>query len=158
MRRVKKWRYYCDHCKKSGASGGHMKAHEQSCCRNPQRVCRMCAHAHIDQQPLADLVAALGGGDGAGVDSLRKAASGCPACMLAAILEADLDEPYEPDTGAGFSVEFDFKAERERFGRPAPSAARLDGRSAPRPPRLDRAAAPRLPALGEPALPLDAVC
>ena len=37
MKAIKKWRYYCDHCKKSGASSFHMAAHERSCTLNPLR-------------------------------------------------------------------------------------------------------------------------
>jgi hypothetical protein len=35
-------RYYCEYCKKSSCSGGHMQKHELHCTANPRRVCRMC--------------------------------------------------------------------------------------------------------------------
>lgn len=42
MKAVQRWRYYCDHCKKSGGSKGHMLSHEQGCTLNPNRICKMC--------------------------------------------------------------------------------------------------------------------
>lgn len=42
MRAVKRWRYYCDHCKKSGMSRFHMGNHEKSCTMNPARECKLC--------------------------------------------------------------------------------------------------------------------
>ena len=42
MKRVKRWRYDCDHCKKTGGSGGHMKNHEKICTANPDRECGFC--------------------------------------------------------------------------------------------------------------------
>lgn len=112
MKRVLRWRYYCDFCPKSGASGGHMKAHERSCCRNPERVCGMCEKAHLDQQPIAELIEALKSED---VKGLRETASGCPACMLAAIIQSGIQQPWNGEDDPGFRVEFDFKAESESF-------------------------------------------
>lgn len=124
MRKKKVWRYYCDHCNKGGCSGGCMKRHEASCCRNPSRVCGMCAAAGIgpEQKPTPALVEALGGGDKAGVERLREAAQGCPACMLSAIIASDLQEPADLETGGGFHVEFDFKKERDEFWKEVNSA------------------------------------
>ena len=42
MTKRKVWRYKCDHCRKSGCSGGAMKAHECRCFKNPERLCSMC--------------------------------------------------------------------------------------------------------------------
>ena len=44
MRKVQRWRYYCDYCPKAGQSGFHMATHEKHCTLNPQRECRMCGH------------------------------------------------------------------------------------------------------------------
>jgi len=44
MRKVQRWRYYCDHCTKAGQSGYHMANHEKHCTLNPLRECRMCLH------------------------------------------------------------------------------------------------------------------
>lgn len=42
MKRVKKWVYYCEFCKKSGRSASHMAQHEKHCTANPDRECGMC--------------------------------------------------------------------------------------------------------------------
>jgi hypothetical protein len=57
MKRVQRWRYYCDFCKKSGNSGGHMKSHEASCTLNPARVCKLCLKNSDGAQ--ADMAAML---------------------------------------------------------------------------------------------------
>lgn len=59
MKRVQRWRYYCDFCKKAGNSGGHMKKHEASCTLNPARVCRMCVHIGDGQADMAEMLALL---------------------------------------------------------------------------------------------------
>jgi len=115
MKRKPAYRYYCDFCKKSGGSGGHMKRHEQGCTKNPARVCRMCGHAGLKQKPLEWLVVALGNGDAEGVGRLRDASEGCPACMLAAICQSKLQRPYSIGEDNGFHVEFDFRKEKESF-------------------------------------------
>lgn len=75
MRKVKKWRYYCDFCKKSGCSGHHIVKHETHCCRNPNRVCRMCVAAgDVEQQPSDVLLAALNEG---GLEKLKEVALHC---------------------------------------------------------------------------------
>ncbi len=125
MTRKKRWRYYCDHCNKSGASGGHMKTHEARCCRNPERVCGFHSDERIEEpQPaLADLTAALEGGKSwaEGLKALREAAHGCPACMLAGILQSEvLQEAKEmahgdPESFPWPELDFDFKKEVESF-------------------------------------------
>lgn len=60
MRAVKRWRYYCDFCKKAGQSGFHMKNHEAACTLNPARVCRMCVKlAEGSQADMAAMLALL---------------------------------------------------------------------------------------------------
>ena len=119
MKKVKRWRYYCDHCRKSGASGGWMTRHEAHCLRNPARVCGFCSFVcadgnraiESDQKPIEVLIAALDDGDKEGVSALREVALGCPACMLAAIVQSGLQKSGED----GINVEFDFKAEKAAF-------------------------------------------
>lgn len=116
MIRKPSYRYYCEHCGKSSGSGGHMSRHEKSCTANPDRECRMCNST----RPIGSLIEVLGDGDEAGVMSLRYEAGGCPACMLAAIRQSGLQRPYEVDgsgkmTDEGFSVEFNFKEEKDRW-------------------------------------------
>lgn len=115
MRKKQVWRYYCDFCGKGGQSGGHMKRHERSCCRNPERKCGMCAAAMNDQEPLPKLIEALGKGDVDGLARLRELATGCPACMLAAIIQSKLQRPLNHDGEGGFHVDFDFKKEKDAF-------------------------------------------
>lgn len=97
MRRVMKWRYYCDFCGKGGASGGAMALHEKHCTMNPERECRMCdaaerAYGEEGQHPIPDLIAVLGDGERAGMAALGELANGCPACILAAIRQSGLRE------------------------------------------------------------------
>lgn len=117
MKRKQVWRYYCDFCGKGGCSGGHMKRHEGSCCRNPNRVCRMCIYAKIgdEQKPMPELIEALGNGSAQGVERLRSAAQGCPVCMLAAIIQSKLQRPYDTEGDPGFHIEFDFKKEKDAY-------------------------------------------
>lgn len=117
MRKVKKWRYYCDHCGKGGCSGGHIAKHERGCCANPARVCGVCKAAELAQQPMDALIAAFRDG---GIDKLRETARKCHACMLAAIIQdrkqrgvdmTDVDDAGNPPE----YVEFDYKKEHEAF-------------------------------------------
>ena len=127
MKRVKKWRYYCEFCKKSGASGGHMARHEKSCTLNPDRVCRMCKAPldgwREDQPEMVDMIKALDiavidkhevedsevytiKNEKEAVEALRDVANNCPACMLAALRQHGY--PFLFDS-------FSFKDEKERF-------------------------------------------
>lgn len=126
MRRKRAWRYYCDHCNRGGASGGHMKVHEKRCCRNPERVCGMCREAEIGQKPIKDLIEALGDGLDDGVIKLRTLAVGCPACMLSAIIQSRLQEPAD-ETGPGFHVPFDFNKAKDEFWSDVNAARMKEG-------------------------------
>jgi hypothetical protein len=93
MTRKKVWRFYCEFCKKSGCSGGHIKDHEESCTNNPNRVCGF--HGHPDwadgpQRPIAELIVAARSGEtwADGMKALRDAADNCPACILAALKQS----------------------------------------------------------------------
>lgn len=96
-------RYYCDFCKKSGGSAGHIKRHEKHCTNNINRECGVCKNA-LDkgQSDLTKLIKILPDAkeylvedysqpDRLKVDInkailiLRKESGGCPACMLAAL-------------------------------------------------------------------------
>lgn len=109
MNRKKVWRYYCDHCGKGGCSAASMSKHEKSCCKNPDRVCRMCESAGIGGSSMTELIAALGDGDS--LDELRRVSDGCPACMLAAIIQSGKQDKNDPETW----IDFDFAKERGRF-------------------------------------------
>ena len=111
MKAVKRWRYYCDHCKKVGGHRHVIERHESSCVRNPNRICRMCQMMDVTQQPTEALRVALRNG---GVASVREVAQGCPACILAAIVgsrnaliaQGNWDHPEDWST-------FDFKKEMD---------------------------------------------
>jgi hypothetical protein len=60
MRAVKRWRYYCDHCKKVSGLRTAMEKHENGCTLNPARECGICTFLEGGSAtPLADLIALL---------------------------------------------------------------------------------------------------
>lgn len=121
MKRKKVWRYYCEFCGKGSCSGGHMNIHEKHCTRNPNRKCRMCDFGRLKQQPIQDLIKALGSGDNEGFEKLSNLADGCPACILSAINQSGLQRgaSFDADghcTNEGFYIkDFDFKKSKEEF-------------------------------------------
>lgn len=121
MRKVQRWRYYCEYCKKSGGSAYHMEMHEKGCTNNPHRVCGMCRNAGLKQAGIKHLIGALGIGDKEGMDKLRELSKGCPACMLAALRQSGVMEPpdYDPECpGDHIVVEwpnFDFREAKKEF-------------------------------------------
>ena len=118
MRKKQVWRYYCDYCKKSGCSAYHIKKHEVSCTNNPERVCGFCEFDNMVQQPIGDLIKALGCGDEGGVKNLRDLSDGCPACMLAAIRQSKLQlKELKDEYGFifNFHVPFDYQEEKVEF-------------------------------------------
>lgn len=59
MRAVKRWRYYCDHCKKVSGLRTAMEKHEKGCTLNPERDCGICGFLNTGGAKLADLMALL---------------------------------------------------------------------------------------------------
>lgn len=59
MKKVQRWRYYCDFCTKAGMSGFHMKNHELACTKNPARICKMCVKINEGPQASMDAMLAL---------------------------------------------------------------------------------------------------
>lgn len=132
MRKVLRFRYYCEFCKKAGGSAGHMKKHEARCTANPARECGMCAFSeqHVQQEMSAlvalaaearvAFVAALDANadalpwDGvvANLDELRKATGGCPACILAALVQ---ERRQRGVTLGPDEIHFDYKTEAAAF-------------------------------------------
>ncbi len=117
MRREKRWRYYCDFCKRSGAVARHIVKHERGCVRNPGRVCGICRTAGLEQNPLVELIAALGEGFADGVERLRTLAEGCPACLFAAIVQSGLQRKWVSEDDPGFRVQWEFRPALEAFWR-----------------------------------------
>lgn len=135
MKIRKVYRYYCDHCKKSGGQRAAMVKHERGCVRNPDRQCGFCAVAQqkggdVNRRLLKTLVVVL---QECGLERLKKEACHCPACVFAAIVQSReqqlkaeearvrasklrYDPPwFEPKEGWLFKDEFDFRAEAAAF-------------------------------------------
>jgi len=100
MRTKRVNRYYCDFCKKSGCSAGHMRRHEERCTMNPNRKCGVCSLREECDPDTAALVALLPplasitpepqtnayeASLAKTMPKLREAADGCPGCILAAL-------------------------------------------------------------------------
>ena len=140
MRQVKRWRYYCDFCKKSGGRKDAIVKHERGCTARPDRVCGLCEHcgelqpemivltefidSYCKDLPRYDNYADISAGHDelavSGdkldpmVEELDKLANNCPACMLAALRQA------ETETWSNFS----FKAELDEWWAEENSMAR----------------------------------
>jgi len=124
MRKIKKWRYYCEFCKKAGSSAGAMKRHEESCTMNPDRVCQMCRIIDNEQAKMSDMLRIIGAADirhtdnryflsveihneKDTLDKLREISGNCPMCILAALRQSGY---------AGyFFGSFNYQKEREAF-------------------------------------------
>jgi hypothetical protein len=98
--------YYCEFCKRHRLTAQAIEKHEPRCIYNPLR--NACGW-HRDIRPSAPRDFALVFKDDPDVEWLRKEMDGCPACMLAVIVQA---------RGLGLSDaeawDFDYKAEVER--------------------------------------------
>jgi hypothetical protein len=122
MRKVKKWRYYCDHCRKASGTPHMMRRHEAGCTKNPNRVCGLCARAEVTQASIETLIEALGGGFTHEMEKIREVSNNCPACILAAIRQSDLIKNAQLDREESGYIspdtawdKFDFKAEMKSF-------------------------------------------
>lgn len=96
MKRKQVWRYYCEHCHKSGCSAAWIARHEASCTLNPHRYCRMCDlfdREQVDIEAIVATLPALPEDDieqflQAQLPALRERVSNCPVCILAAVRQA----------------------------------------------------------------------
>ncbi len=124
MRKQKRWRYFCDFCKKAGGHAGYMKKHESRCTLNPNRHCGFCDLIEEAQPDLQEAIKLLPNpkeyekNDDAGwsnydglqeaVDKalpvLRDYVNNCPACILAALRQSNIPPVMTMD-------KFDFKKE-----------------------------------------------
>ena len=96
MRTIRKLRYYCDYCKKSGGSPYHMRNHEQHCTLNPNRHCRVCDATSL-RDDLEEYVQTLEINEHEQVahvsedkdteilNNLRDKSEYCPACVLSVL-------------------------------------------------------------------------
>jgi hypothetical protein len=99
--------YYCSHCKRHRLTKAPIEKHEPRCIYNPERtVCGWHEQPYTIPAP-ADFTEALK--KNLDVEWLRKEMDGCPACMLAVVVQADLTFEERDD------LAFDYKAEIARF-------------------------------------------
>lgn len=105
--------YYCEFCKRHRMTAAAILKHEPRCIYNPDRsVCGW----HEDKKPYSHAgTLALNLKerlhlDGEPLEWLRIGADRCPACMLAAVVQADLTNEERWD-----DLAFDYKGEVERF-------------------------------------------
>ncbi len=125
MRKRKVWRFYCEFCGRGGCSGGHVAKHERGCTANPNRECGMHPMIGDPQPPMNDLLKPLMSEKESGdwdweraMDGLRYVASGCPACILAAIRQSGIQKHTAWDEEGHEHVpdlKFDFKKEKREF-------------------------------------------
>ena len=128
MKAKKRWRYYCDFCRKSGGSRSHMEAHEKSCTMNPTRKCRMCHYCDQVQEDIENIMDAIMEDANCHFErrvedekqkkwsihpldkiKLHKATALtlCPACILAGIRQVN------PEFTDDWVVEWDFDFKKE---------------------------------------------
>lgn len=130
MRQKLQMRYWCDHCKKSGAQGPAMLKHEAGCTLNHQRKCRMCEAAGETNNQFEDLWEAFEEG---GFKGLRDACSQCPACTLTILRHAhsrDRSGYVEGDicsTDDDGQYAYDYKEDCKSFWRDVNSTKHDDG-------------------------------
>lgn len=112
MLAVQKTVYYCEHCKRHRMTAASMERHEMRCIYNPGRsMCGWCSKAPTYRAPApADRVPGfLADPD---VERLRRELDGCPACMLAVVVQARRAGLHDEE-----AWDFDYRAEVERFRR-----------------------------------------
>lgn len=126
MRREKRWRYYCDHCGKSGGSGGHMKNHESGCTRNPLRLCGMCRRRQQVQGDIDVLKSGYRRPGDEDVQALRDHVGGCPACMLAAVVQSGVQSGPDIDGPGYWVMGFDYKKEKAEWWKKAGERRRAE--------------------------------
>jgi len=103
MKQVKRWRYYCDYCKKSKGTKQSMERHEKGCTARSDRHCGMCDAAGQVQGDLSILTGIIeteckdfteyelyGGQKVNEVLAHLENEIDCPACVLAAIRQAKI--------------------------------------------------------------------
>lgn len=101
--------YYCEHCKRHRLTKNAIETHEPKCIYNPSRSrCGWHGGAPTFRPPApADFAPVLK--QEMDVDWLREEMDGCPACMLAVVVQAVKAGAARED------LDFDYKSECERF-------------------------------------------
>src|SRR6266487_1543974 len=99
--------HYCEFCKRHRLTKHSIEAHEPRCIYNPLRsVCGW----HKEMRPSAPADSALVFKDNPDVEWLRKEMDGCPACMLAVVVQARRLGLHDED-----AWDFDYKAEVAKY-------------------------------------------
>jgi hypothetical protein len=102
---VQRYVYYCEHCKRHRLSKASIEKHEPKFIYNPLRL--RCGWHETPPSAPADFAPILK--QELDVDWLRTTMEGCPACMLAVVVQAGLTFYEREELG------FDYKREVERF-------------------------------------------
>jgi hypothetical protein len=99
--------FYCEFCKRHRLTKSAIEKHEPRCIYNPGR--HVCGW-HDDKVAIGDAgLLAAEYKQTLDTEWLRREVGGCPACMLAVVVQADLTVHEREDCG------FDYRAEVERF-------------------------------------------
>ncbi len=118
MHAVKRWKYYCDYCKKSSGRKDIITKHEKHCTMNPDRVCGLCSYIGIEQVPMNILINILASYEVSIEDrmhNLRNITNECPACILAAIRQSRICIYDEDDNPTPDHIDFNFQQELKYF-------------------------------------------
>lgn len=117
--------YICSYCKKKKYTKKSCEIHELHCTKNPIRVCRMCGLGGQNTE-LINLKIAISGMDKTNekelMEQLKNLSDGCPACMLAAIIQArgekKLGNVVDPENGEidyQYMPTFNYKEECKKY-------------------------------------------
>lgn len=113
-------RHFCDFCNKGGMVAASMAQHEKTCLRNPERGCFLCKEGRQEPAPMKEMIDAFFNGTGVHMAAVRALCGGCPACILATILQAKKDARWieeawvEGDPTPEHHL-FDYKKEKDEW-------------------------------------------
>jgi len=113
VRKVKRWRFYCDFCNRAAGRVGTMLKHEKGCSMNPDRHCGICELNGSEQKAIAALTAVVEEHGNSCVKPLREITDNCPVCILAALRQFNAGIEHSDDPI--FIVDFDFNVEMQEF-------------------------------------------
>lgn len=102
MKTVTRSVYYCDYCGLHRLRASAIEGHEPKCIYNPDRS--RCGWHDTDENVASPREYAPRLNYGTTIEELRGWAGGCPACMLAIVVQSDLTAVERYDL-------FDYKAE-----------------------------------------------
>jgi hypothetical protein len=112
MKTVTRAIFYCDHCNRHRLTPHAIVSHEPKCIYNPERSrCGWHAQPFVPAKPgvwTAELKQSLD------LDWLRRTVGGCPACMLAVVVQAGLTSNEQYDLGFNYTLEVERFRQGER--------------------------------------------